>query len=88
MPNRTELDDTYEDWEAQARDAMQTIATQGIQPIKVQVDVERPVDGEARAEFVNHLLVKSANRDAEDKPIEPRILPPRSQRFSALGGAH
>jgi isopentenyl diphosphate isomerase/L-lactate dehydrogenase-like FMN-dependent dehydrogenase len=68
VPDRSELDDTYEAWEAQATDALQTLAAQGARPVKVQVDVQelvawcrskdRPVNGESRADFVGHLLAK------------------------------
>ena len=34
VPDRSELDDTYEAWEAQATDALQTLAAQGARPVK------------------------------------------------------
>ena len=68
VPDRSELDDTYEAWKAQATDALQTLAAQGARPVKVPVDVQelvawcrskdRPVNGEPRADFVGHLLAK------------------------------
>ena len=58
VPDRSELDDTHEEWEAQATDALHMLAAQGAQPVKVQVDAQelvawcqskgRPADGEAR----------------------------------------
>jgi len=34
VPDRSELDDTYEEWEAQATEALQTLAAEGVQPVK------------------------------------------------------
>ena len=73
VPDRPELDDTYEEWEAQAMDALHTLAAQGLRPVKVRVDVQelvawcqskgRPVNGESRADFVSHLLTKHSGEE-------------------------
>jgi hypothetical protein len=78
VPDRSELDDTYEEWEAQATEALQTLAAEGVQPVKVQVDVAdlvawcqsmgRPANGEARADFVSHLLAKHAGGEEAGGP--------------------
>ncbi len=66
VPDRSELDDTYEEWEAQATETLQMLAAQGVQAAKIDVDVEalvewcqsewRQPDREARADFVSHLF--------------------------------
>jgi hypothetical protein len=68
VPDRSELDDTYEEWEAQATGALHMLAAQGAQSVKVQIDVQElvawcqrmgcPANGAARADFVSHLLAK------------------------------
>lgn len=74
VPNRSDLDDTYEEWEAQATEALQMLSAQGIRAVKVEVDVDELVEwckntgrqpnSEARADFVNSLLRKRS-RDSE-----------------------
>lgn len=60
------LDDTFEDWERGALEALEQLATIGRQVRKVPIDVEalavwcreggRRLDGAARAAYVTHLL--------------------------------
>lgn len=79
VEDRSELDDTYEDWESQAREALAMLRTQGLRPIRVFVDVSelvtwcreqgRPVNAEARSAFVSHLL-RSRDRDGGDATPE------------------
>ena len=64
--NRNELDDTYEQWERNARDAVRTIERQGQEVEMVHIEVESlvawckekrlPVNGESRAEYVTQLM--------------------------------
>ncbi|WP_305907366.1 hypothetical protein Q9L42_016285 [Methylomarinum sp. Ch1-1] len=66
VSDRSELDDTYQDWEKNATNALQMLRNQGIEATKVMVKVAdlqqwcqkqgRPIDGETRAEYVSHLL--------------------------------
>lgn len=60
--DREEIEDTYEEWLASVQSALATMASSGVHPEKVEVDVDalvrwcraqdRPVDGAARAAFV------------------------------------
>lgn len=70
VPDRAELDDTYEEWEANATQALQTLLAQGARAVKVEVDVDELVEwcqnngrqpnSEARADFVSDLLRKGS----------------------------
>lgn len=76
VEDRSELDDTYEDWEEQAQEALATLRTQGFRPVQVPVDVAdlvswcrdqgRPVDAEARAAFVSHLMMSRGERQDQE----------------------
>jgi hypothetical protein len=65
VPNRGELDDTYEQWQQSARQAVRGIESSGLKVERVSVDVlamsewcrERkvPLTGPARAEYVAQL---------------------------------
>lgn len=64
--DRDQLDDTYEEWEASARRALQQIKNSGGQVEKVPIDPERllrwcnekgvAVNGASRAEYVTRML--------------------------------
>jgi hypothetical protein len=66
VADRNELDDTYEQWEQGALDAVRTIERQGQEVEKVHVEVESlvswckakglPVNGKSRAAYVTHLM--------------------------------
>lgn len=66
VEDRSELDETYEDWRAQVKEAVDLFSAQGFEPVRVEVDVAelvewcrehgRPVNGEARSAFAGHLL--------------------------------
>lgn len=66
VPDRSELDDTFQEWEQAALQAMRTIELQGHVVKRVPIDVaalcswcrERnlPVNGEARAQYASSLL--------------------------------
>jgi hypothetical protein len=66
VENRKELDDTYEQWERSAFDAVKMIERQGKQVEKVHVEVESlvswckenglPVNGQSRAKYVTQLM--------------------------------
>jgi len=66
VEDRNELDDTYEQWEQSALDAVQMIERQGQKVEKVHVEVESlvswckekrlPVNGKSRAEYVTQLM--------------------------------
>jgi hypothetical protein len=68
VPNRSELDDTYEQWERGAEKALKKVARSGQQIEKVPIRVDELLswctlrglvpDGKARAEFVTELLRK------------------------------
>jgi hypothetical protein len=65
VPDRGELDETYQDWEKSARDALQMLRDEGIAAVPVMIKVAelkdwceaqgRPIDGEARAAYVNYV---------------------------------
>jgi hypothetical protein len=66
VEDRNELDDTYEQWEQSALDAVRMIERQGQKVEKVHVEVESlvswckakglPMNGESRAEYVTQLM--------------------------------
>jgi len=66
VADRNELDDTYEQWQLSALDAVRMIERQGQKVEKVHVEVESlvswckekglPVNGKSRAEYVTHLM--------------------------------
>ena len=66
VEDRNELDDTYEQWEQSALDAVRAIERQGQKVEKVHVEVESlvswckekglPVNGKSRAEYVTQLM--------------------------------
>src|SRR5438105_8265363 len=66
VENRNELDNTYEQWEQSALDAVRMIERQGQKVEKVHVEVESlvswckeeglPVNGKSRAEYVTQLM--------------------------------
>jgi hypothetical protein len=66
VEDRNELDDTYEQWEKSALDAVRTIERQGQRVEKVHVEVESllswcnekglPVNGQSRAEYVTQII--------------------------------
>jgi hypothetical protein len=66
VEDRSELDDTYEQWEKSALDAMRIVERQGQKVEKVHVEVESlvswckenglPVNGKSRAEYVTQLM--------------------------------
>ena len=66
VEDRNELDDTYEQWEQSALDAVRMIERQGQEIEKVHIEVESlvswckakglPVNGKSRAEYVTHLM--------------------------------
>jgi len=66
VEDRNELDETYEQWQLSALDAVRTIERQGQKVEKVHVEVESlvswckekglPVNGKARAEYVTQLM--------------------------------
>jgi hypothetical protein len=66
VEDRNELDDTYEQWEKSALDAVRTIERQGQRVEKVHVEVESLlswcnekgllVNGQSRAEYVTQII--------------------------------
>lgn len=66
VADRAELDDTYEQWERSANDAMNMLERQGHKPQKVFVQVDAlvswckerglPIDGQSRSEYVTFML--------------------------------
>jgi hypothetical protein len=62
VPDRNDLDDTYQEWEKNAYEALRMLTNKGIVPVQVMVNVAdlkawceaqgRPVDGAARAAYV------------------------------------
>jgi hypothetical protein len=68
VANRNELDDTFEQWERSALDALRTLERQGQRVEKVYIDVEAfvswcrakglPVNGASRAQYVSIVLQK------------------------------
>ena len=66
VEDRNELDDTYEQWQQSALEAVRMIERQGQQVEKVHVEVESlvywckekglPVNGKSRAEYVTELM--------------------------------
>jgi len=66
VENRTELDDTFEQWESTALDAVRTMERQGQRVEKVYLDVDAlvswckvkglPVNGKSRAQYVSFVL--------------------------------
>lgn len=71
VPDRSELDDTYDQWQQSARRAIRMIESNGYKVNRVSVDVsalsawcrehDRPIDGEARASYVAQLAQGSSN---------------------------
>jgi hypothetical protein len=72
--DRSELDDTFEQWEITALDAVRTIEREGQRVEKVYVDVDAlvswcntkglPVNGSSRAQYVSTVL-QQRNGNAE-----------------------
>ncbi|TMI03692.1 MAG: hypothetical protein E6H43_04100 [Betaproteobacteria bacterium] len=66
VEDRNDLDDTYEQWQESALDAVQMIERQGQKVERVHVEVESlvswckemglPVNGKSRAEYVTQLM--------------------------------
>ena len=66
VADRAELDDTYEQWQRSANNAMSMLEGQGHKPQKVIVQVDAlvswckerglPIDGQSRAEYVTFML--------------------------------
>jgi len=66
VEDRTELDDTFEQWETHALDAVRTMERQGQRVDKVYVDVDAlvswceakglPINGKSRAQYVSSVL--------------------------------
>ncbi len=66
VDDRNELDDTFEQWERSALDALRTLERQGQRVEKVHIDVDTfaswckskgiPVNGPSRAEYVSFVL--------------------------------
>jgi hypothetical protein len=66
VEDRSELEDTYEQWQESALDAVRTIERQGQRVEKVHVEVESlvswckeqglPVNGKSRAEYVTQIM--------------------------------
>ena len=73
VPDRTALDDTYEEWKDGAERAFAGLEAGGLAPILVWIDVEElqawcsargvPNTAEARTDYVTHLL-RTRERDA------------------------
>jgi hypothetical protein len=72
VPDRTELDDTYEQWEENALKTIQTIERGGQRVERVHVNVETlmswckarslPLDGPSRAQYVSIVLQQRNGR--------------------------
>ena len=68
--DKARLEDTYEEWRSFAEKAEADLLAEGVQVQRVPVDVDalatwctqnrHPIDGEARAEFVAHLMRERA----------------------------
>ncbi len=66
VDDRSELDDTFEQWERSALDALRSLERQGQRAERVSVNVEAlvswcksrslPVNGQSRAQYVSFLL--------------------------------
>ena len=66
VEDRKELDDTYEQWQQSALDAVQTIEREGQRVEKVHIEIESlvswckekglPVNGKSRAEYVTQIM--------------------------------
>jgi hypothetical protein len=66
VQNRNELEDTYEQWQLSALDAVRVIESRGQKIERVHVEVESlvswckekglPVNGESRAEYVTQIM--------------------------------
>lgn len=64
------LDDTYEDWESGALEAIRNFESLGQRPVKVPIDIDallawcrehgKRIDSAARAEYVTHLRQSKA----------------------------
>ena len=64
--DRSKLDDTFEEWEANARQALADLTSVGVnaEPFEVRVaellqwcsERKRPIDGASRAEYVSFML--------------------------------
>ena len=77
--DRNELDDTYEQWQQSALDAVQMIERQGQKVERVHVEVESlvssckekwlPVNGKSRAEYVTQLMRR---RHGTSQGLPPR----------------
>lgn len=74
VEDRSELDDTYEEWKHGALDTMQMMERQGHKIVKVPVDVEAlvawcqerslPINGKTRSEYVSFVL-RHGHEDTE-----------------------
>jgi len=66
VEDRKELDDTYEQWQQSALQALQTIEREGQRVEKVHIEIESlvswckekglPVNGKSRAEYVTQIM--------------------------------
>ena len=78
--DRASLEDTYDDWVRMAEKALSDIRQTGLNPVKVTIDVEelfnwcrekgRPVDGSARAEFVQAKLAERHQQKGQQESGE------------------
>ena len=78
VPDRNELDDTYQEWEKSARDALQMLREKGIAVAPVMIKVAelkdwceaqgRLIDGEARAAYANYIQSKHSPDGVQREP--------------------
>nr|VFK19168.1 MAG: hypothetical protein BECKLPF1236B_GA0070989_11634 [Candidatus Kentron sp. LPFa] len=73
VPDRSELDATYQDWKKSADEAIGGLKDRGVIAARVMIEVAdlqawcqtqgRPVDAEARAAYISHLLIAGKKPD-------------------------
>ena len=73
VDDRNELDDTFEQWERSALDALRTVERQGQRAEKVHIDVDVlvswckgkgfPVNGASRSRYVSFVLQQRNGKD-------------------------
>ncbi|PKN30453.1 MAG: hypothetical protein CVU64_03240 [Deltaproteobacteria bacterium HGW-Deltaproteobacteria-21] len=93
--DRADLEDTYDDWVRMAEKGISKIRQTGLNPMKIPIDVEelinwcreedRPLDGQARADFANVKLRELDRRRGQQHTGEDRATKVPFRRVAFLG---
>lgn len=74
--DRTDLEDTFEEWEKNLKKSLKNMRAAGMEPLKVDLDMQeflswcktnsRKMNGESRVEFIAELLRQGRGMKIED----------------------